>query len=121
MRIIRPFLLLPRGGQPTVGGDPDTPEVVKDFRPANVLIQPVPEAPKEEVPKALTTQDSSATGSASDSPDDSNGSKTPDTSKAQSSSSPSASSESPADAEKAKLLHPSALTTAGSSKPPVGA
>lgn len=118
MRIMRPFLLLPGGGQPTVGGDPDTPEVVKDFRPANVLIKEVPEAPNEPAPKAATTLDSSATGSASDSPDGVNGNETPDTSKDPSKTSSSETSEIPADAEKARLLHPSALTPTGKIEPP---
>jgi hypothetical protein len=124
-RVLRPFLMFPRNGEPAFGsGEPgeNLNEVIKDFRPAAVPAEEVKlEVAQEMVPKVSANPDSSATESASDSPDgDSEKSKTntdPTQTPPATSSSPSASPEVPADAAKEKLQHPSSTTT-GKTAPP---
>lgn len=132
-RVLRPFLMFPRNGQAAFGSaEPGEAlgEVVKDFRPAAVPAEVTPTTveviivEEVEVPKDPATPDSSATESASDSPDDASKnsklSTDPTPTPLETSSSPSASPAVPADAAKAKLLHPSSTTT-GKTAPPVQA
>jgi hypothetical protein len=121
-RVLRPFLMFPRNGDPAFGSGESSEElgqVVKDFRPA--AVPEVKPAAQEIVPKASASPDSPVTGSASDSPDDESKNSqqgTGQTSTPQgTSTSQSGSSETPADVVKAKLLHPSSTQTGNPEQP----